>query len=284
MIPPVAAPREVAAALAAVNHAVLFSDFDGTLSSIESHPGAASLFDGAPAVIRRLAAAVPMTISSGRDLDDLVARIGDDLPVVIIAGHGSTVRQRDGATIDLIDIASVREALDEVASELQALVDEMEGWLIERKPTSVAAHYRCADKSLTATILPEVRATMQRHATRAPGFNILDGKQVIELRPRTTDKGRALTHLMRQFPGRLPIAIGDDVTDEDAFAAACDAGGISIIVGTATHPTAARWRLDGPAAVIEMLEALADHWAPTTATQPSSAIGSRVPTTDAERR
>lgn len=284
MIPPVADPRDVAAALTAVDRVVLLFDFDGTLSPIASRPDDASLVEGAAAVIKRLAATVPVAISSGRHLDDLIERIGADLPVILIAGHGSTVRQRDGATVDLIDTAPLSAALDAVVADLQALVADREGWLIERKPTSVAAHYRRADDAVTAAVLPEVRTTMRHHAVRPPGFEILDGKQVIELRPRTTDKGRALTHLMRQFPARRPIAIGDDVTDEDAFTAARDAGGIGIIVGAATHPTAAHWRLEDPAAVIAMLELLADRWSPARGDQPRPAASEHpVVTTEPER-
>ena len=235
---------------------MLVIDFDGTLSTIEQRPEEAVLVDGAADAITRVASEIPVALSSGRALDDLMARVGGDLPVIFIAGHGTTLRQRDGAVTELIDTVPASEALDEVALELRQIVADRDGWQIERKPTSIAAHYRRADDSITAAVLPEVRATMRHHQPRPPGFELLEGKSVVELRTRATDKGRALSHLMRQFPGRIPVAIGDDVTDEDAFAAATELAGVGVMVGPATHSTHARWRLENPAAVVTFLDAL----------------------------
>jgi len=254
--PPPSDPREVAAALNTAGALVLVIDFDGTLSTIARRPEDAVLVDGAADAIARVTSEIPVAISSGRGLDDLMTRVGSHLPVIFIGGHGTTVRQRDGAVTELIDTLPASEALDEVALQLQRIVADRDGWQIERKPTSIAAHYRRADDSITAAVLPEVRATMRHHQARPPGFELLDGKSVVELRTRATDKGRALTYLMRQFPGRIPVAVGDDVTDEDAFAAAIQLSGIGVIVGPATHPTHATWRLANPAAVVTLLDAL----------------------------
>ncbi|MEX0831913.1 MAG: trehalose-phosphatase [Nitriliruptoraceae bacterium] len=267
-------PRDIAAALNAAGALVLVIDFDGTLSTIVRRPEDASLVDCAANAIARVASEIPVAISSGRGLDDLMARVGSDLPVIFIGGHGSIVRQRDGAVTELVDTLPASEALDELALQLQRIVADRDGWQIERKPTSIAAHYRRADDSITAAVLPEVRATMRDHQARPPGFELLDGKSVVELRARAADKGRALSHLMRQFPGRIPVAIGDDVTDEDAFAAAVDLSGFGVIVGPATHPTHATWRLDNPAAVVTLLDALEAERA-TSSTRWDNAVGTQ---------
>jgi trehalose 6-phosphate phosphatase len=84
---------------------------------------------------------------------------------------------------------------------------------------------------------------------------MLEGKMVVELIASARTKGHALTVFMAQppFAGRTPIAIGDDRTDEDAFAAAHRLGGSSVLVGS-THASVARYTLAGPTAVTAWLE------------------------------
>jgi trehalose 6-phosphate phosphatase len=68
------------------------------------------------------------------------------------------------------------------------------------------------------------------HRTAPPGFELLEGKAVVELRPAGVDKGRALSFIADRLPTRPPLVLGDDVTDEDAFEEAERRGGASILV------------------------------------------------------
>ena len=89
---------------------------------------------------------------------------------------------------------------------------------------------------------------------RTTGLSLQQGKMVIELRPAGADKGDAVRALMAEpdFAGARPLFVGDDLTDEDAFAAAASMGGSGILVG-AGRESAARWRLPDVAAVIGWL-------------------------------
>ncbi len=102
------------------------------------------------------------------------------------------------------------------------------------------------------------------HVAETPGgvevserFRVADGKMVLEIRPRLTDKGAAVAALLAESPlaGRRPVFIGDDVTDEDAFAMVNDLCGNSIRVGAAPG-TRARFRLPDVAAVVAWLESI----------------------------
>src|SRR6185369_6443280 len=101
------------------------------------------------------------------------------------------------------------------------------GLIVEAKPLSIALHYRRAP-ALEERILAFMRALARR-----PGFMLQRGKMVAELRPAGADKGDALKALMREprFMGARPLFVGDDLTDEHAFAAAAALGGAGILVG-----------------------------------------------------
>lgn len=258
MSPSLSRPHDIAETLRTEAEILLVLDFDGTLAEITTHPNDAMLITGAAAIIRRLATCTAIAISSGRSLEDLVDRLGSDLPATLVAGHGATVRHADGTLKHLLVTGPATATLDAVATEIAAQIAGHPGWSIERKPTSIAAHYRRADDDATSMILPKVRAAMQRHLTAGPGFEILEGKKVVEMRPTATNKGKAVVYLTGLFEGHVPVAIGDDVTDEDAFVAAQAAGGYGIAVGAGLSQTAARWRLKDPSAVIELLDRLAE--------------------------
>jgi trehalose 6-phosphate phosphatase len=92
-------------------------------------------------------------------------------------------------------------------------------------------------------------------------FDVIDGKKVVEARPRGADKGAALRALSRlePFAGRMPVCVGDDRTDEDAFGAAQTLRGYAVKVGSGL--TTARYRLAAPADVRRWLRACLAAWA-----------------------
>ena len=115
----------------------------------------------------------------------------------------------------------------------------MPGVWLERKPAALALHWRQAPQ-----FRDDVADLAGRALAASPGWRLMAGHCVHELRPGGRDKGVALRRLMRQpgFLGRWPLAIGDDRTDEDAFIAALGLGGGAIRVGTPAA-TAAPWGL-----------------------------------------
>jgi len=249
----------------------LFLDYDGTLSPIVQRPELALLAPAVRAVLRRLAARMPVAILSGRLREDAAALVG--LPQLHYAGsHGFDVAGPPPAPgepplrVEFGD--GVPAAMQRAAERLRRDLAGIDGVLIEDKRFAVAVHYRLvADRDL-----PRIEAAVDRAAgdlggaggpgEGGPRLRKTGGKKVWELRPDVDwHKGRALLWLLDRLgldgPDALPIFLGDDVTDEDAFAAAADRGGIGILVAEEPRPTAAAYRLRDPGEVEELLTRLA---------------------------
>ncbi|MEX1179075.1 MAG: trehalose-phosphatase [Nitriliruptor sp.] len=242
-------------------------DFDGTLAPIVDHPDDAVPAPGALGAIAALTEVCEVAVLSGRALDDLEARLGTapgDL--LLIGGHGSEARRPDGTHEPLTDLGAASEVLDQVESDLRAAVDEAAGWIVERKATSLAVHHRRVAADQVARILPAVRARLGAATGDGPGFVLLEGKAVVELKVSGIDKGRALAWIDEQaadratgLPGRpptKPLVFGDDTTDEDAFEAALAIDGEAVLVAEEPTATNARFRLRDPSRVVTLLRAV----------------------------
>ncbi len=220
----------------------LFLDIDGTLLPIEDHPDRVQVPPEARALIRRLERNLggAVALISGRALADIDRLFGPGRPAA--GQHGAERRDARGGlhSVQREDLhhRHVREAL-------AGFVAAHPGTLLEDKGLSLALHYRRVPE-----LADEVRrfACALEHSLPA-GFHVVPGKMVYEFRAEDYDKGRAVLEFMHEppFAGRVPVVIGDDVTDEDAFRVANRLGGHSIKVGEGE--SCARWRLDSPAAV-----------------------------------
>jgi trehalose 6-phosphate phosphatase len=119
--------------------------------------------------------------------------------------------------------------LDDIRKTLVSLASADARLLLEDKGLSVALHYRRA---------PERAADIQAEANRllaevGDDVDLIAGKCVVEFRRSGASKGNAIRRFqsIRNFSGRRPVMIGDDVTDEDGFDAVNEQDGISILVG-----------------------------------------------------
>ncbi len=187
---------------------------------------------------------------SGRSIADLDRRIRrPDLP---IAGqHGLERRDASGATTRL---AARGQSLAAMSARLRELVAIDPALLLEDKGLAVALHYRRAP-ALASYLEARVRELM----AAMPGLEIYVGKQVIEVKPAGIDKGTAISAYLDEAPfrGRVPVFIGDDVTDERGFAIVNAAAGLSIKVGAGA--SCARYRLPNVAAVRAWLSHAAEE-------------------------
>ena len=248
-----------ALSLTTERHPAVFFDFDGTLSQIVEKPDSARLADGAADALTSLSARCPVAILSGRDLADVRQRIG--LPGIWYAGsHGFELTGPDGAHHQNAEAAASIPVLAKAATELAERLGHIAGVAVEHKRFGVAVHYRNAARDRGGEVAAAVRSTGQRTALR-----VTTGREVIELRPNVDwDKGKTLRwvidHLHSADSGALvPIYLGDDITDEDAFDAVRD-DGIPILVrhnDDGDRATAARLALDSPAAAAEFTDRLA---------------------------
>lgn len=252
---PLADPEQLGTELRPLERWLLVLDFDGTLAPIVDHPDLATPAPGAIDLLRQLLAVTEVAVVSGRPIVEVRRRLGD-LSAAYAGGHGAELVLADGTDAPLVDPDSVGGTLDRAERAIRALVDDEAGWLVERKQASLAIHHRLADETSVATHGPRVQALLEHHAGEPPGFQVLAGKAVMELRPRGADKGRALERILQHTPHRLPLVIGDDVTDEDAFEVARSRGGRAILVADSARPSLATDRIADPDAVIRLLAAL----------------------------
>jgi trehalose 6-phosphate phosphatase len=238
----------------------VFYDFDGTLSDIVNDPDAARLVAGAGAALTSLTARCPVAILSGRDLTDVRQRIG--LPGIWYAGsHGFELTGPDGTHHQNAEAAASIPVLEKAAAELADQLGHIAGVLIEHKRFGVAVHYRNAARDQVGEVAAAVRSAGQRATLR-----VTTGREVIELRPNVDwDKGKTLRWVLdhirddERLEPLLPIYLGDDITDEDAFDAVRD-DGIAIVVrhdDDGDRATAAKYALDNPDRVREFTERLA---------------------------
>ena len=228
-------------------------DFDGTLSEIVSDPDAATLVDGAATALEQLAAQCPVAILSGRDLADIRNRVG--LPGIWYAGsHGFELIGPDGSHHHNDAAIAAVPVLENAAAELRDELTSIPGVRVEHKRFAVAVHYRNASGDRVGEIIAITHRSGQRHGLRVTG-----GRKVVELRPDIDwDKGTALAwirDLIHQEGRVLPIYVGDDLTDEDAFDA-IRFNGVGVVVRhdeDGGRPTAAQFTLKNPNEVREFL-------------------------------
>lgn len=228
-----------------------FLDIDGTLVDIADTPDRVCVDPRLLDTVRRLDAAAggALALISGRPVDG-VDRLFAPLRLPVAGQHGAERR----------DAAGVVHSHPLCGQQMAALRRCVAAWaaaqadvLVEDKGMSLAVHYRQAPQ-LGDAVQHALRECIERFGD---GFRLQPGKMVLEVKPAGKDKGTAIMEFMQEAPfsGRVPVFVGDDVTDEHGFAVVNSLGGHSVKVGPG--PSAARWRMPGVAAVRAWLRELA---------------------------
>jgi trehalose 6-phosphate phosphatase len=239
----------------------LFLDVDGTLLEIAETPQGvhvpASLKQMLDEVRWRLDGALALV--SGRSLANL-DQLFTPLRFIASGVHGCERRAANGIVMrPEVDAAKIARA----RNELGEFVRNHEGLLLEDKHYALAVHFRRAPDKQDDVY--RIMNEMLLHL--GPSFALQAGKSVLELRPGAWTKGSSITAFMQEAPfhGRTPVFIGDDVTDEDAFAVVNEMQGVSIRVGNPAA-TLARHRLGGVSEVLRWLKTVP----PVVPPQPAS--------------
>ncbi|MBU3979875.1 MAG: trehalose-phosphatase [Proteobacteria bacterium] len=238
----------------------VFLDYDGTLTPIVERPELAVLSDDARETVSALAAYCQVAVISGRDLQDVQNLVGID-NIFYAGSHGFDIAGPRGQHIksqqglDFLPVLSIAEQA--LRNRLHAIA----GVLVERKKFSIAVHYRRVAEQEAEAVETAVDQVLADHNRLRKGH----GKKVYELQPKIDwHKGKALLwlleHLGLRQPDVLPLYIGDDTTDEDAFNVLID-WGVGILVrhagATDNLPlTAARYVLEDPGEVMDFLRSL----------------------------
>lgn len=221
--------------------ALLVFDFDGTLAPIVDLPAAAAMRESTRALLRVASLLYPCAVVSGRSRANLGPRL-EGVPLLAFVGnHGAE------AGFGPVD-RSPRPTVAGWVAALRAALSETPGIEIEDKGLSVAVHTRRAADPRAA----EARA--RAAAEGLAGARVFGGHAVVNVAPAgAPDKGAAVVELLRRIGGRTALYVGDDVTDEDAFAAE----GVVVPVRVGLLPTsAARFYLPGQEDVDALLRAL----------------------------
>lgn len=233
----------------------VFLDYDGTLTPIVDDPDAALLTATMRATIEALTSVTLVAIVSGRDLDDVRAKVGID-GIAYAGSHGLDILHPDGARQQLA--SEHLEVLDLAQHLLEHELDDVAGVRVERKRFAIAVHDRQVGDPDARSRIAEIVARLgaQFDELRATG-----GKRIHELRPDIDwHKGRAIEALLTALDAddHLPIYLGDDLTDEDGFRAVIDLGGIAVVIRGEDddRSTIADAALDSPDDVQRFLEEL----------------------------
>jgi trehalose 6-phosphate phosphatase len=238
---------------------LLLFDYDGTLTPIVDSPEMANLTLGTKKLLASLVhrPSVKVGIISGRALLDIKDRVG--LRGIIYAGnHGFEIEGPDIQFIHPLteEISSIIRLMSTV---LQRAMSSIKGVIVEDKGVTLSVHYRLVDQDKITAVNNMFENTVGI-ANRLGKIKITSGKKVHEVRPAISwNKGNAVNLIFDRVsrPNRkadvLPLYLGDDLTDEDAFKAVNDLDGISILIGEASQQSAAAYYLNSTSEVESFL-------------------------------
>uniref|UniRef100_A0A0D9WNE8 Trehalose 6-phosphate phosphatase n=1 Tax=Leersia perrieri TaxID=77586 RepID=A0A0D9WNE8_9ORYZ len=252
---------EQIAAAASGKHVVVFLDYDGTLSPIVSNPDMAFMSDEMRAAVRGVAEHFPAAIVTGRRVDKVQSFVG--ISELYYAGsHGMDIKgpscsnEEEDAKILLQPAREFLPVINEAYKALMEKTKSTPGARVENNKFCLSVHFRCVDEKRWIPLAEQVKAVLRDY----PQLKLTQGRKVLEIRPSIMwDKGKAVEFLLKSlgFDDRsdvLPVYIGDDRTDEDAFKVLRKRGqGIGIIVSKYPKETDASYSLQDTAEVMEFL-------------------------------
>ncbi|WP_270886819.1 trehalose-phosphatase [Pedococcus sp. 5OH_020] len=240
--------REAASRLAGSSSLLVATDFDGVLAPLVQDPGASRPLPGTIECLEGLAA-LPDTyaaVVSGRDLETLTRLTGlHQSAVSRIGSHGA--ESSDAGPGGLGE--EERHRLKGLVEDLAAVSAAHPGSALEHKPAAVVLHTRGMSPEAAGAAERDAVAVTARHT----GVHVLQGKHVVEASVVDADKGTALLRLSGMLGASAVAYLGDDVTDEDAFAAL---GSEDLTVKVGPGDTGARFRVESPQDAAEVLSLL----------------------------
>jgi len=236
---------------------VFFLDYDGTLTPIVNKPEDAVISQPMKQTLKKLANNFTVAIITGRDTEDIKNLL--KLDQLIYAGsHGYSISGPYNLAKEHEKAAEIKSVLNNMERELLLLFkDRTEGVQVERKSYAIALHYRNARDS----DIPLVYNGAEKMLENYSGFKLGEGKKVVEIKPDLEwHKGKAVNWIMKTLDlddeeKYLPLFIGDDITDEDAFRTLSKKG-LTILVGTHGQNTAAQYSLKNVFQVKEFFETI----------------------------
>jgi len=199
--------------------ALIFLDYDGTLTPIVATPDLAIISDDMKETVQKLTEQYKVSIVSGRATDDVRKKVKID-GIFYAGSHGFEIVSPDGSVKYNDEAQKIRPMIDEVHAKLSEKVKNIKGALVEHVKYTISSHYRLVSDE----DFPKVKQAVEETLEAYPDLRKTEGKKVFEIRPKIDwHKGKAVDWILKvlefQEDKHVPIYIGDDTTDEDAFRA-----------------------------------------------------------------
>jgi trehalose 6-phosphate phosphatase len=237
----------------------LFLDYDGTLAEFartpdDIHPDP-ELID----LLERLKNhhRFQIAVISGRRLSHIRSLI--PIPGILLAGtYGIELWEPSGTRIDRLEFDSIRPVLDRIKPHWKELIRPYPNFYLEDKGWTLALHAKFVDPEIAEDTLNEARRIIDQDEVTPDLFRILGGYKFLEIAPKLANKGLTVQYLISRYPleGALPIYLGDDDKDEEAFEVIKQDAGIAILVSETKKESAALLRLTNPECARHWLKSL----------------------------
>ncbi len=254
-------PAEIMEELLRRERLGLFLDYDGTLADFAPTPEHAVADPDVISIVTRLAACprVRAAVISGRPL----RQIRQLLPIsqIWLAGtYGVEVQTPGGEILQRAEWERVRPALERLKPFWQQLVADRSGFFLEDKGGALALQARFAAEAEAEQVLSAASSSTVMLASSGE-FRLLEGQRFLEVCPSIAHKGRTVDYLLERFawPGALPVYLGDDDNDEDAFETIKTHQGVALLVAAILRTTLADALLGSPQAARDWLTQLAER-------------------------
>ncbi|XP_074563230.1 putative trehalose-phosphate phosphatase 6 isoform X2 [Curcuma longa] len=251
------------------NQIVMFLDYDGTLSPIVDDPDCAFMSDEMREAVRDVASHFPTAIVSGRCREKVSSFVR--LSELYYAGshgmdikgpiHGHKHTKAKAKSVLFQPASEFLPMIDEVYKKLVEATKSVRGSRVENNKFCLSVHFRCVEEKKWNLLSDKVRSLLKEY----PKLRLTHGRKVMEIRPTIKwDKGKALEFLLESLGlsnrnDVLPLYIGDDRTDEDAFKVLRDRGqGFGILVSKIAKETNAAFSLREPAEVLTFLRRIVE--------------------------
>lgn len=241
---------------------LLLLDYDGTLTPIVSTPKEAVLSDSMKQLLGELTQhkKIDVCIVSGRGLKDIKKLV--NIPRIIYVGNHGLEAEGIRYEVPGIKPEELRPFIKEICHEIAGRLRDIEGILIEEKGLTASVHYRQVPKAKINAVKERVAEVVNSYSD----IRLTEGKKVLEIRPNVDwNKGKMTLLIVERFSEKypkkniLPIYMGDDATDEDAFEA-LEKKGVTILVSKKEKETKAKFVLKDTKEVEELLKAIRYHF------------------------
>lgn len=236
-----------------------FLDYDGTLTPIVNKPARAILKKATRSVLRRLSClpGVKLAVVSGRSLEDLQGMVGSIPEIIYVGNHGLEMKGKDLDWSHPL-VRQISKIMGRIWDGLERGLRPVKGMLLENKTVGISLHYRLVAEGKVADLYRDFQKIMIPWV-RLGLVHIEEGKKVWEIRPKSRlwNKGRVVQWLLRRHRRQgsfLPVCIGDDRTDEDAFKALQKVGLTVKVTGNPRAISAAKFYIHSPDEVCSFME------------------------------